>query len=98
LWSPDSLSVVQSIPSKPTYPDGWLVNIINLKQASVVTIRTRAFALGWSPDGKNLIVADASTLSDGKAQSWAVSPTSTGSPPITLPGQLTEFLGFVKTA
>jgi WD40-like Beta Propeller Repeat len=97
-WSPDSLSVAQTIPSKPSDPSGWLVNVVDLEGASGVTLRTEAFALGWSPDGKSIIVADSAGVTQGQAQAQAIQAASPSSTPATLPGKVTDFLGFVKTA
>ena len=98
VWNHDSLTVAQSIPDEPSQPGSWLINIIDLEQVSAITLRTNAFALGWSPDGRRIVVADSTTLGDGKAPAWAISAASPSSTPTRLAGQMTVFLGFVKTA
>jgi hypothetical protein len=98
FWSPDALSVAQTIPSKVSAPDSWLVNVVDLEQGAGATLRPGVFALGWSPDGKTIVVGNVTTISEGAVQASAIQVASPTTAPTALPGKMTEFLGFVKTA
>lgn len=99
IWNPHADTFAATVEPSAQAPANWKVSLVDAQHDSVQTMRTGAFAIGWSPDGGTLVVGDAAGLgrSSSSTKVWLVA-TITGSAAVPLPQPVVAFIGFVRTS
>lgn len=99
VWNPQADAFAATVNTNPHTAGAylWQVSLVDAQHDVAQAVRASAFAVGWSPDGQALVVADGSGLGSKGAKLWLVAPGS-GKAPIALPQPSVAFIGFVRTS
>ncbi len=74
--------------------------LADLLADSATPIATGVVPLGWTPDGKTLLVAQTASANGGLPghAAYALTPPAAGATPLVIAQKLQTFIGFVRTA